>query len=343
MLKKYKCPVCKSTSAVIRQRKRGDSIVYLCKTCNKYFSIKVSGKSYKDKDLLNDHLDGLSFRKLEDKYGISRSTIQRIVFRLLKDLPSNNSITYSYCTKYSDILIPDGKYLYVKGYDRKISFLWGVDYFTHDFPIILLTPSESYSAWNKYFKLIKEVHSYKLIVCDDNKNLKDRARFWIPKISIQACYNHLKEGIRRDLKVRKDPTYREFMRLIEGMLSVKRSENDFNNKLGYIYRHYEEDDVARSVIINLARNKEEILGFRGFKHAPATSNLIECFNSHLEARLFSIKGFESMEHARLWLNGYVIKRRFTKFKDCTGKFKSLNGKTPLQLSTSATNGLKTFF
>jgi hypothetical protein len=285
-------------------------------------------------DLLNDHIDGISFRKLEDKYGLSKSRIQRIVYKLLKALPDSNMVTYTYCTKYSDILVPDAKYLSVKGYDRKISFLWGIDYFTHDFPVVLLAPSESFASWNKYFKMIKELHSYELIVCDDNRNIKDAARFWVPKVQIQSCYNHLKEGIRRLLKVRSDSTYRSFMTLIEETFSKKRSLDDFNNRLFYIFKQYRNDTKILSILTNIEKNKEELLSFRGFRHAPVTTNIIEGFNSHLDVRLDGIRKFEDFNHAKLWLNAYVLKRRTTKYKCCKGRFKSLNGYKPLQLSTS---------
>jgi len=32
------------------------------------------------------------------------------------------------------VLIPDGKYLPIKGYSRDAVMLWGVDYAKHDFP-----------------------------------------------------------------------------------------------------------------------------------------------------------------------------------------------------------------
>ncbi len=65
------------------------------------------------------------------------------------------------------------------------------------------------------------------------------------------------------------------------------------------------------------------------KRAPATNNLIESFNSHLEARVRSLKGFESFNSAELWLNAYVMNRRLSKFTDCRGKFKHLNKTAPI--------------
>ena len=58
---------------------------------------------------------------------------------------------------------------------------------------------------------------------------------------------------------------------------------------------------------------------------------MECFNSHLESRLKSIH-FEDFEHAKLWLNGYVLKRRHTRYTSCKGKFRKFNGIKPIELS-----------
>jgi len=67
-------------------------------------------------------------------------------------------------------------------------------------------------------------------------------------------------------------------------------------------------------------------------HAPVTTNMMEGLNSHLEARLVSLRSFQSVSHAKLWFNGYVLKRRNTIFTDCKGKFRCLNGKTGVKLT-----------
>ena len=63
------------------------------------------------------------------------------------------------------------------------------------------------------------------------------------------------------------------------------------------------------------------------------SVMIECYNSHLNRRLKTIKGFKSFKHAKLWLNGYFIRRRLKKLTDCGGRFKKLNGRCSLQIAS----------
>lgn len=64
---------------------------------------------------------------------------------------------------------------------------------------------------------------------------------------------------------------------------------------------------------------------------PRTTNLIEGWNSTaLELRFASIRGFEKETYARNYINALILKYRFHIFTDCRGKFKNLNGTSPLQ-------------
>jgi transposase-like protein len=191
------------------------------------------------------------------------------------------------------------------------------------------------------FRIIN--HYPKLIVCDDNFSLKTAARFSFPSVKIQTCYNHFKEGVRRSLKVRTENTYKGFSKSIDFLLSEKRSLEDFNRILWGIYKSYQFDPVTTQILTDIERRKSEFLAYTGLKGAPITTNLIEAFNSHLEQRLADIKGFDSFQHAKLWLNGYVLRRRFTKLKECGGKFRPLNGRYPLQMTQKLDVDLTTLF
>ena len=66
---------------------------------------------------------------------------------------------------------------------------------------------------------------------------------------------------------------------------------------------------------------------------PRTTNLIEGFNSTtLEIRFTTIRGFEREETATHYINALILKYRFHKFKCCKKPFKSLNGKSPLEIT-----------
>ena len=90
--------------------------------------------------------------------------------------------------------------------------------------------------------------------------------------------------------------------------------------------------AVKKLMADFKEHKEYLLNYLKYPHAniPNTTNLIEGYNSQLELRLNSIKGFETVETARNYLNVWIIKRRFSKFTDCKKHFRGLNGKTPLE-------------
>lgn len=190
-------------------------------------------------------------------------------------------------------MLVDGKYVKVKKNDKKIPVIYGVDYKTHDIPHFRLTKSEDYLNCKKFFESIK-LTSYPLqaIVCDDNKNIYNAARYVFPKVVIQLCHIH-------------------FLRNMKALLYLE------NN-------HYFKDIYYT-------------------KNTPTTTNLIESMNSHLEARLRPLKGFESFKHANLWLNGYFLRRRTRKWTDCSEKFRRLNGKTSLEITKKPGIDVPSFF
>ncbi len=345
-MKRYSCPHCSLTHSVIRKTKRGNSIRYFCKACRKYFSVNTYWID--QKGILNDHLDGLSFRKLAVKYSISKSQAWDICHEELKKLPNNNQFTFKYCNRFSKIFLFDGKYFNVADKKYDCVLLWGIDYLRHDIPVFTIAPSENYQSWGKFFSYFRILECYpQLLVCDDNVNLKMAARSRFPAVKIQTCYNHFKENIRRDLHVRSDQgrQYKNFMNRIESILdsSQKLSDETFNHWLWTLYRDYHRDLLCVSILTNIEKYKQELLAYRGTPQAPLTTNLIEGLNGHLEARLQALRSFQTVEHARLWFNGYVLKRRFTKFTDCRGRFKHLRGKTGVMMTKKERITLPLYF
>jgi transposase-like protein len=254
-------------------------------------------------------------------------TAWRVCETALKQLPNNNQFTFNHCSQFGSTFVFDGKYFNVAHQTSDWVLLWGIDYFRHDLPIIWVAPSESYHSWSKFFFYFRIInHHPELLVCDDNANLKLAALKNFPSVRIQTCFNHFKENIRRDLKVRSDDTYVTFMRRIEAVFQKKLSNLDMDKKLLALFEAYQTDPIALSILTRIAKYQPELTGYRGIKASPVTTNLMEGLNAHLEARLVALRSFQSPQHAKLWLNGYVLKRRYTKFTDCKGKFRHLNGK-----------------
>jgi len=340
--KKYKCPKCNLTKHVILKKHREKSNQYLCKSCMRYFSIHK--ENINSKELMNLHLDGMSFRDISRHTGISKSQVHRRVYEELLKIPDNNKFSFTYCSRYSGIFEFDATYINVKGYERGIAMLWGVDYFHHDFPVITFARGETMRSWGLHFEIYRILNHYpEYIVCDDNQSLKVKAKEKFPKVKIQMCYNHLKEGIRRELKVRSDPTYRRFCYDLFRVFDLKRSEEDFDKKIFNLFIRYKQDTICTKILVQISKQKEELLAFRSIRQAPVTTNMIEGFHQQIKDRVQSIHRFESFTHAKLWMNAFVMKRRYTKFVSCKGHFYHLNGKTPLQQTKKRDIDLPTFF
>lgn len=222
--------------------------------------------------------------------------------------------------------------------------VYGVDYLTHDIPAYLLTKAENYQSCLTFFKTIRLLN-YPLqgLVCDDNRNIIETCKYVYPRAIVQVCTNHYKENIRRTLQVRTDPTYQPFMKSVEMLFKKKRSKEDIQKRAGKILNQYGDDIVCQQVLADIYKRRKELFAYLSLQGLPTTTNLIECFNSHLQGRLKTIKGFQSFKHADLWLNAYFLRRRTKIFTDCTKKFKGLNGKMSLEKSKKPDLDLPSFF
>jgi transposase-like protein len=280
---------------------------------------------------LFQHLRGVSFRSLATEYDISTATAYRRCLTALKKLPHNADVSRDYCAKFCGILVVDGKYIRVKGYERKIPVLYGIDYLTHDIPTYILSQGENYQTCHTFFTSLRLLkYPLQAVVSDDNANIYQAAQSVYPKAVSQICHNHYKEGIRQNLGVRIDPTYVPFMRDIELLFAKRRSKEEFAHVAGKIFYHYKHDPRCVGVLVDIQKRLPQLTAYMYQPHIPRTTNLIESYNSHLEGRLKTIKGFESFTHADNWLNAYFLKRRLQKFTDCTKQFRSLNGTCSLE-------------
>jgi transposase-like protein len=161
-------------------------------------------------------------------------------------------------------------------------------------------------------------------VCDDNENIRLAADKIFPGVIIQLCHRHYLANLRKFLDTRNDPKYRIFVQAIKAILGKKRSSEELRVVAGRLVTAFKGDQTVLYVLADLEKRASLLFGYMRFPRTPTTTNLIECFNSHLEGRLKTIKGFQSFKNADNWLNAYYIKRRLTPFKDCGHPFKHLN-------------------
>lgn len=104
--------------------------------------------------------------------------------------------------------------------------------------------------------------------------------------------------------------------------------------------HYPHADRIRRRYLDYYRKRDQITAFVRYPdlRIPKTTNLIEGFNSTvIELRLGSIRGFETEESARNYVNAMILRYRFHKFKCCREPFKHLNRKSPLEIASPLHN------
>lgn len=219
--------------------------------------------------------------------------------------------------------------------------LYGLDYLSHDPLVDLLAPAESEEAWLKFFRLLKTCnYPLKIVICDDVFPLKKALKQYFPHSQIQLCHNHYLENIRDKLKTRTAVYHRSFFGLLQRYVFTRLNYSNpkiLNNYLNYIlnqiYQRKAQNDLIRqAILVDIFKRKKELFAYTRIPHCPKDTNLIELFNSHMEGRLKSIKGFKSFHAAERWCNAYLIRRRTKPFTDCKGKFKKLNGKSSLQIT-----------
>ena len=273
--------------------------------------------------------------------------------RELVELPHNNDVTLQYCNpkRFCGFLVVDGKYVAVKGYERKIPFIYGIDYLTHDIPICLLAPSENFQALVQYFTKLKNT-GYELlgIICDDNEAIRMAAMQVYPGVIVQLCHVHFLENIRRTLKIRSEETYRNFLADLEEKIFNLPYLGQANLERHIRWRaprHY--DDPLKIATLNYIFDYSDLL--TGYVKAetlyhsgcPRTTNLIESYNKQLNGRLKTIQGFQSFRTAERWLSAWILARRLTPFTDCRGRFRRLNGNCSLENTRMTKFRLPKFF
>ena len=156
-------------------------------------------------------MNGVPFRKLADLYDISQGKAFSQVEKEMNQLPENTHLSANYCNRWSGILNIDGKYVKVKGYNKKIPFIYCLDFLTHDLPAGLLAPSENNQTFLKLFRLLKTMnYPMKIVICDDSSALKLALSRVYPKAKIQLCHNHYLENLRQYLSVRTEEKYQPF-------------------------------------------------------------------------------------------------------------------------------------
>jgi transposase-like protein len=223
----------------------------------------------------------------------------------------------------------------VRGHKQKIPWLYAIDYETHDILFGILVQTEDEQAFLKFFQTLKTLnYPLKIVVADDRSSLPLALKKVFPETLLQLCQNHYLENIRQALHLRTDPTHRYFFNSLKKHVFDDYENNEkLNTALHYVLTKRCENILFRQMIVmDISKRRKELFAYKDIPNCPNNTNLIELFNSHFNARLRSLKGFKTKEHANLILNAMIIRRRTKEFTDCSPKFKHLNGKCSLQMA-----------
>ena len=279
----------------------------------------------------------MPFRKLGNENNLSGAQAYTRVTKELSSLPSNTQLTKTLCDpkRFSGILILDGKYVAVKGFNRKIPFLYGIDYLTHDIPLGELYVAEDAISFVQFFhRLLALGYNLTIVVADDRLGLKQALNKVFPLARLQLCHNHYLENIRKLLKVRTQPTYQHFfnsLRLHVFLAGI--DDQTIDQGLWHVMTRYaKQNGLLVNILGDIKHRRIDLFSYLTVKDCPNNTNLIELYNSHLNGRLKTIKGFQSFSSARCWLNAYIIRRRTKTLTDCEAKFKYLNKHASLELT-----------
>lgn len=282
------------------------------------------------------HLDGVPFRKLGDQNDLSGKQVFKKVRDEIYQLPWNWQLTKDLCnsSRFCRRLIIDGVYIKVAGFEQSIPLIWGIDYLTHDIPHGDLFRAEDEVSFSQFFSKLKEIGYYPdIVVADDRAGLKSALLKVFPYAKLQLCHVHFVENIRQLLNIRTDERYHHFFNsLVAHVFKVKKEKQIIRGLMHVYHKRTQGSRMLQNIVTGIKHRQTELFNYLQIKNCPNNTNLIELYNSHLKARLKSIKGFQTFDSAKRWLNGYLIRRRTKPLTDCKTKFKKLNGFASLQFT-----------
>lgn len=228
----------------------------------------------------------------------------------------------------------DGKYVAVKAFGQKIPFIYGIDYLTHDIPHGDLFTVEDQISFSSFFQKLYDInYPLRVVVADDRAGLKQALNKVFPYAKLELCHNHFVENIRQLLNIRTDDRYHHFFNsLVAHVFKVKKESKITKGLMHVFYKRTYGNRMLQNIVTGIKYRQQELFNYLQIKYCPNNTNLIELYNSHMQARLKSIKGFQNFDSARRWLNAYLIRRRTKPLTDCKTKFKHLNKRASLELT-----------
>jgi len=283
-------------------------------------------------------MDATPFRSLGNQQGFSGGKQAFVKVRKeINALPWNWQLTKDLCDpqRFCGTLVIDGKNVAVKDFERKIPCIWALDYLSHDPLHGDLFVAEDEASFSQFFQKLYDLgYDLKIVVADDRAGLKQALLKVFPYAKLQLCHNHYLENIRNDLNIRSNNKYEHFFNSLKlHVFTEGTDEQKITDGLRHVMeKHAGHNRTLQNIVFTINLRRIDLFNYLKVPNCPNTTNLIESYNSHLQGRLETIKGFKSFESARRWFNAYLIRRRTKPFTDCKGKFQYLNKHCSLEFT-----------
>jgi hypothetical protein len=142
------------------------------------------------------------------------------------------------------------------------------------------------------------------------------------------------ENFRTNLNIRTRERYQKFFYSLQRhvFLDAKNQQQAVEGLRLIWQKHARQSRKLQNILMAINQRREDLFTYWEIKDCPNTTNIIESYNSHLNGRLKTIKGFQRFDSAKRWLNAYLVRRRTKTLTDCKDKFKHLNSHASLELT-----------
>lgn len=317
---------------------------------------------------MSESIERSSVRILARRFGKDKTTVMRIIHRVVAGLPDSATVAAVLMPRWSGILVFDGKY--VRAYDpwgkavdlaargpspahpgegtgdtarpmprHWVVWLCGLDHGSGDLPHYQIAEEETKIDLVLYFQRLKAIgYVLKALVSDGNPDIVSAARKVFGDGFVhQLCTKHFVDGLSR-LARQEETTERQAdtMKLVRLIQSIVTAPDlaAAGRRMAVLPHMPPETPLQRQVMRAFDLHREALAArlLHPELDIPSTSNEIENVFRQASLRLRSLGQFRHWRNAERYLKAWALWRRLTPYADCRGGRRDRNGKAPLALA-----------
>jgi len=332
---KKRCPLCKSLDTkkhgflnskilTVRGIQKRKIQRFLCKNCQKSFTLKGYNKRQKTSEHLKNkavkdfvHTKN-SLQEVGDRYDVSKTSILNWLNKKAKLFPDH----FDPISEFDDILLIDGKVIKLKG--KKKVLLICKTFFSKQIAFYNIYDSENIVSSIDFLSKIKELYNQSHIqgiVSDfgSGKCFLKTVKKIFPCVPHQICNVHFMRYVWLFLpRTKKSKYYKQNNKLKELIKEILYAPNRLISINNLNYLNSLSDNFKMSYQKKFIRsiNKNYDYLTRHYEHSflPKTTNTIENYNRQLERKFKNLDGFKSENNLKSFLkirinNNKILKNR----------------------------------